>query len=96
MKTIKQVEVFLVFCEEDIPDLPSTYKELHIYVNKDQNKIGMSCLCGCGSLIILPVNNPGGWQLQIDDHQRLTLIGSILQHRCNAHYIITKNTANFV
>lgn len=97
MKTIKQVEITPVFCEDDIPDIPSDYQELTIYVSKDQKKIGFNCLCGCGGLTILPVNQrPGGWELMVDDKQRLTLIGSVLQYGCKAHYIITKNKANFV
>lgn len=97
MKTIKQVEVTPVFCEDDVPQIPSEYKELTVYVSQKHNRIGLNCLCGCGALLILPVNvKPEGWQLQVDDQKRITLIGSILQGGCNAHYVITRNKANFV
>lgn len=96
MKTINKVEIEPVFCDNDIPEIPSEYKENKIYVNKDLNKIGFNCLCGCGSLTILPVNqNKEGWQLEVVNG-KISLIGSILQFDCKSHYIITKNVANFV
>lgn len=97
MKTIKTVEIEPVFCENDIPEIPRKYEQGKVYVNSERNKIALKCLCGCGDLIILPVNvNSHGWQLKIDDTNKLSLIGSILQHSCKAHYIITRNKANFV
>lgn len=96
MRTISKVEVVPVFCEGNIPEIPSEYKEKEIYINKDSTQIGMNCLCGCGDLIILPVNiSQEGWQLKVDDG-KISLIGSILQYNCKSHYIITKNVANFV
>ena len=56
MKTINKVEITPIFCEDDIPNIPSEYTEKEIYINKDHTKIGLNCLCGCGDLIILPVN----------------------------------------
>lgn len=96
MKTIKKVEIEVVFCEDDIPQIPSEYQENTVYVSEKNNRIALNCLCGCGSFINLPVNNPQGWQLEIDSNRKISLIGSILQHPCEAHYIITKNVANFV
>lgn len=97
MKTIKQVEIEPIFCEDDIPEIPSEYKDLKIYVSLKHNRIALNCLCGCGSFLNLPINQDGkGWQLEIDAQKRITLIGSILQHNCGSHYIITKNKANFV
>lgn len=96
MKTIKQVEIIPVFCEGDIPDIPSEYEENTIYVSKNHDWIGLNCLCGCGDFIMLPVNqNPNGWQLEIKA-DKISLIGSILQDNCKSHYIITNNKANFV
>lgn len=97
MKTIKQVEITPVFCENDVPEVPSEYEDLTIYIPQQRDVISLKCLCGCGAFIMLPVNqSPEGWQLEVDDQKRITLIGSILQHDCKAHYIITKNKANFV
>lgn len=107
MKTIKQVEIETVFCEDDIPDIPSQYEEGKVYVSKKRDRIGLNCLCGCGDLIQLPVNQPPksigngkmqleGWRLEVDDKSRITLVGSILQYNCKSHYIITNNKANFV
>lgn len=97
MKTIKQVEVTPVFCEDGVPEIPSQYEEGKVYISKNRDWIAHNCLCGCGSFIMLPVNqNPQGWQLEVDDNNKISLIGSILQYECKAHYIITKNKANFV
>jgi hypothetical protein len=80
MKTIRTVEIIPVFCEGDIPQIPSSYEENKFYVASDQRKIGLKCLCGCGDLIILPVNiGPEGWGLKVDELNRITLIGSIKQ-----------------
>jgi hypothetical protein len=96
MKTIRVVEIITVFCEEDLP-LWTTYEEGNVYYSEKHSRIGFKCLCGCGALTIIPVNqSPQGWQLEIDEQKRLTLIGSVLQSCCKAHYIITKNKANFV
>lgn len=97
MKTIKTVEVVPVFCEGEMPDIPSEYPANTIYVSKNKDNIRLNCLCGCGAFLNLPVNQkPDGWQLEVDDKNRITLVGSILQHNCGSHYIITKNKANFV
>lgn len=97
MKTIKQIEITPVFCEGEVPDLPSTYEESKIYISKKVDWIAFNCLCGCGSFTMLPVNqNPKGWQLEVDNQNRVSLIGSVLQDNCKAHYIITKNKVNFV
>jgi len=97
MKTIKQVEIMPVFCEGEVPQIPSKYEESTIYVSKNRDQISCKCLCGCGDFIMLPVNrSPAGWQLEVDNQNRITLIGSILQYNCKAHYIITKNKANFI
>lgn len=97
MRTISQVEIVPVFCEDKVPEITSQYKENTIYVSKDRDYIAFNCLCGCNDFIMLPVNrSPKGWQLEVDNQNRITLIGSILQENCKAHYIITKNKANFV
>lgn len=97
MRTIRKVEIVPIFCDGKVPEIPSQYKENTIYVSKDRDYIAFNCLCGCGDFIMLPVNrSPQGWQLEVDNQNRITLIGSVLQENCKAHYIITKNKANFV
>lgn len=98
MQTIKQIEVIPVFCEGNIPKNPfAEYRENHIYISNNVDRIGFKCLCGCEDFIMLPVNqNDNGWKLHVDSKKRITLIGSILQHNCKSHYVITNNKANFI
>jgi hypothetical protein len=96
MKTIKQVEITPIFCEDKLPQNPfKDYAKNTVYINKDRTMIAFNCLCGCGDFINLPLSEHG-WQLQVDNQQRITLIGSVLQWNCKSHYIITNNKANFV
>lgn len=97
MKTIRQIEIEPVFCDGDLPEIPSTYEEGKMYISKNIDYIGFNCFCGCGCFTVLPVNQTQtGWQLKVDDKKRITLEGSVLQYSCKAHYIITKNKVNFV
>lgn len=97
MKTVRKIEITPVFCEGKIPQNPFQYEEGNVYISSDKKWIAFNCLCGCGSFTMIPVNqNTQGWQLEVDDLNRITLVGSILQHDCKAHYIVTKNKVNFV
>ena len=39
MKTIKQVEVTPVFCENGVPEIPSQYEEGKVYISKNKEKM---------------------------------------------------------
>ena len=96
MKTIKKIQITPVFCEDDIPANPSDYQQNTVYISKAIDKIGMNCICGCPGLVIIPVNKtPEGWQLTVNDG-KITLIGSIANQPCGAHYVITDNIATLL
>lgn len=90
MKTLKKVLVQVV-AVDDIP-LLSKMDENKLYVSKEY--MTHKCLCGCGSMINLPITN-GGWNFSIE-HGLASVTPSILNSGCNAHYIITNGIANLV
>lgn len=97
MKTLRTVEITPVYIENIQSLGPNDYVANNFYVQNDFKYCSHSCLCGCGAKITLPVNQHNtGWQLVNDGNGQISLIGSILQHPCESHYIITKNKANFV
>lgn len=97
MKTLRKKIIEVVFCEDKLPNVFSTLKDNTVYVSGNKLNICMKCLCGCGSPVALPVNvNPEGWQLEIDDKNRITVLGSFLVDKCKAHYVIQKNKVIFL
>jgi hypothetical protein len=91
MKTLKKVHITPIFVEY----IPDDLKENQIYISIEHKSSSHKCLCGCGTINILPLHNDG-WSLSIDDSNRVTFNPSILNTQCNAHYIIRNNIANFV
>ena len=45
MKTIKQVEITPVFCEDGVPEIPSQYEEGKVYISKNKDWMAHNCLC---------------------------------------------------
>ena len=94
MKTLKQVNVVPFFAEY-IPD-----KEVmvvgEIYISREYKTASHLCLCGCGELVVTPLSK-GEWALTEKDG-KISLSPSIgnYQFKCQSHYIITNNKANFV
>ena len=101
MKTIRQVEVTPVFLEGFAPDWEEM-KEAHIYISYQYHSALHLCLCGCKDKVVTPLNSEAlpdhGWTITEDAQRRITMAPSIgnFQSACKLHYIITKNTANFV
>lgn len=94
MKTIKKVEIEPVFVEY----IPETLEERKVYISE---RFGVSihkCLCGCGVKTVLPFNKRDGWNLIKNSDGKVSFTPSILndQYPCKAHYVITKNVANFI
>jgi len=103
MKTIKKVPVTIEFVEEMPFD---TIQENVLYVDKKICRIRHHCLCGCGSLIDIPLSkiddngkiytgNSNGWDLTVKGN-KATITPSILNYPCKGHYIITNGIANLV
>lgn len=104
MKTIKQVEFIRVEEVETMPDVNDMVQDV-LYVSQ---KYGLSihlCLCGCGVQTALPFRKEidgkdYGWTHIKDEQGRYTITPSIGNfsggNPYHAHYIITKNKANFV
>lgn len=81
--------------EQDVFPMPDG--ELYIITKGtgEPVQVELNCPCGCGDLLILPVNNKGeagrpGWGITYQDG-KVTLNPSILQFRCGAHYFIREN-----
>lgn len=98
MRTVKKVEIEPVFSEL-IPDR-SLMEENKIYISREHNTASHLCLCGCKQLTITPLKVPEREQIRdwklTDEKGKISLHPSILNPICKAHYIITKNIANFV
>lgn len=96
MKTIKQVIIKPVFVDQ----MPDFYEPGNVYISKPYKTAKHICLCGCETMVIMPLNGElfpdTHWGLVEEADGTVSFIGSVLQHPCEAHYIITKNMANFV
>lgn len=102
VKTIKQVEFIRI---EEVIHVPDKLEERVLYVSQEFKMSIHLCLCGCGKETILPfykeVNGINrGWTHDKDEQGGYTLRPSIGnfsgENPYHAHYIITKNKANFV
>lgn len=103
MKTIKKTPVTVEFVET----MPFYEIQKNVlYVNKKTCRIRHHCLCGCGSLIDIPLSEindngkiyndePEWWYLTMNGN-KVTITPSILNKPCNGHYIITNGIANLV
>jgi hypothetical protein len=94
MKTLKQVIIIPVFVEDFLPE---HMEENHIYISEKYKSVLHKCLCGCGETVSTPLTK-GMWTLSKDAMGRITLSPSIgnYSQKCQSHYIIQKNKANFV
>lgn len=94
MKTLKKVEIIPVFVEF----MPNNYEDNHVYITLKYKSSTHKCLCGCGNLSILNLNekNEHSWRLTVNSSNKITFYPSILNTFCLSHYIITNNVANFV
>lgn len=96
MKTIKKITIEPIFIET----MPSNYEPNKVYISEKYEVSKHLCLCGCNTMVVMPFNITGGdgnhyWGLVKENNGTISFIGSVLQHPCEAHYIITKNIANF-
>lgn len=94
MKTIKKVEIQYKHVEY-IPESINMEDNI-VYISLKYKVAIHKCLCGCGNLVVLPLNI-NGWNL-IEENNKISFTPSIGNYsfECNSHYIITKNIANFV
>ena len=104
MKTIKQVEFIRVEEVKYMPDINSMEQDV-LYVSQEYRLSIHLCLCGCGQQTVLPFRKTidgkeFGWIHEKDDKGRYTMTPSVGnfsgENPYHAHYIITKNKANFV
>jgi hypothetical protein len=96
MKTLFKVEIEPVFVEE----MPPVYEQGKVYISEKYMVSKHLCLCGCDTMVVMPfeMGRSDGqyfWGLVKENNGKVSFIGSVLQHPCEAHYIITKNVANF-
>jgi hypothetical protein len=100
MKTLKQVEIEPVFMEF----FPEVLEDNKVYISEENFVSAHNCLCGCKGKTILPLNHGEGifkhhgWNLIKHESGKVSFTPSVgnYQFPCKAHYIITKNKANFV
>lgn len=96
MKTIKQVTIEPVFVDQ----MPDFYEQGKVYISKPYKVSKHLFLCGCETMVVMPLNRElfpnTHWGLVEEQNGTVSFLGSVLQHPCEAHYIITKNIANFV
>lgn len=96
MKTLKQVTIKPIF----VNLMPDHYEQGEVYISEPYKTSKHLCLCGCGDMVVMPLNRElfpeTHWGLVKEANGRVSFLGSVLQHPCEAHYIITKNVANFV
>ncbi len=95
MKTIKKVEITPIY----VTTMPDVLEENAIYISEEYGVSVHNCLCGCGVKTALPLSD-GEWKLIKHDDGKISFTPSIGnfsgEDPYHAHYIITKNIANFV
>lgn len=98
MKTLKQVEVEPVY----VGFMPEVLEQGKIYISHQFSTTSHLCLCGCGGLTVLPLNNEAhpshGWNLEEHADGSISFTPSIFNKifNCRAHYVITKSKANIL
>lgn len=97
MKTLFKVQIEPVFVDE----MPSDYENGKVYISEKYGVSKHICLCGCDTMVVMPfemgkADGQHYWGLVKENNGTISFLGSVLQHPCEAHYIITKNVANFV
>lgn len=89
MKTKRKVNLDVVVSSYGLD-----IEENTVYVDEEKQYFALRCL-GCGQFMHYPYNPENGWSLNIGD-KGVTIKPSILNHCCEAHYIITNGVANIV
>jgi hypothetical protein len=94
MKTIRQVTITPVFVEW----MPDFYEQGLVYISKEHGCSKHLCLCGCGQMTIMPLDDGTKWWKLVESDKGVSFIGSVGNYAfpCQSHYIITNNVANFV
>ena len=102
MKTIKQVSIIPKY----VDTIPDDLSANTLYISEKYNCAIHLCLCGCGIKCVTPLNHGDGffkdkgWTLIKEKDDKISLTPSIgnwsWESTYHAHYIITKNVANFV
>jgi hypothetical protein len=104
MKTLKQVEFIRVEEVVHMPDKQDMVQDV-LYVSQEYKISIHLCLCGCGEQTVLPFRRvidgqEHGWTHEKDEQGRYTIRPSVGnfsgENPYHAHYVITKNKANFV
>lgn len=93
MKTIKKVPFKLV----EVTTFPdhSDMEFGKFYYSKEYSTSVHLCACGCGSEVILPINN-FSWTISINN-SKFSIIPSILVNSdCKSHYVIGNSIANLL
>ena len=92
MRALRKVEIVPVF----VDIIPDVLDENKIYISEKYSIAMHNCLCGCGELVAMPLDE-GMWSL-IKDNDKVSFTPSVgcFSFPCKSHYIITKNVANFV
>ncbi len=80
-----------IFCEF----IPVDLKPGVIYISREYRTAIHLCCCGCGEKSVTPWNpetetNPHEWKLT-ENRDLVTLVPSILNQGCQAHYFIREN-----
>ena len=102
---MKTVEIIPVFVEKYLPE-KAEMKPNHIYISEFYHGSSHLCLCGCGQYTFLPLNydddvysRTDEWNLIKENNGTISFTPSIGNFKgenpYHAHYIITKNKANF-
>jgi len=93
MRIIKRVEITPIF----VKCIPETLEDNNIYISEEYKISIHKCLCGCGEISAMPIDEDG-WKLIKNNDGTISFTPSIgnFQFPCKSHYIITNNIANFV
>lgn len=76
-----------------MPEKPAM-KEGILYISREFGSVQHRCACGCGEIVVTPIDTVQWWTLREEDEGRVvTLWPSIgrFQSPCKSHYFITKN-----
>ncbi|WP_114937554.1 DUF6527 family protein [Mucilaginibacter endophyticus] len=94
MKTLRKVTIKPVFVEW----MPDFYEQGTVYISREHNCSKHLCLCGCGQMTIMPLDDGTNWWRLVENGDKVSFIGSVgnFSFECKSHYIITDNIANFV
>lgn len=100
MKTIMQVEYTPVY----VTLAPNDMEQGKVYISEEFNTAIHKCLCGCGEKVVMPLAHGDGffrnkgWNIIKEANGTVSFSPSVgnFQSKCNTHYIMTKNKANFV